>query len=156
MIDPEDLAGPPSGDNAKGWVYGVVFAGILGAYGLFGVFTGHAVVPNITLRGVPQVQPGLLRDIQGADAVLTGITIFFVAAFAHFHWFWGNHRWLRIGESITVVIRKGTVPFSSNENRDSPPLIHSPMLSRYYEIGKVAALVGILLSVAGLLYRAFR
>jgi WD40 repeat protein len=35
---------------------------------------------------------------------------------------------LRIGESITVVIRKGTVPFSSNENRDSPPLIHSPML----------------------------
>jgi predicted dehydrogenase len=37
---------------------------------------------------------------------------------------------LRIGESITVVIRKGTVPFSSNENRDSPPLIHSPMLTR--------------------------
>ncbi len=36
---------------------------------------------------------------------------------------------LRIGESITVVLRKGTVPFSSNENWDSPPLIHSPTLS---------------------------
>jgi hypothetical protein len=38
----------------------------------------------------------------------------------------GSH--LRIGESITVVVRKGTVPFSSSENRDSPPLIHSPVL----------------------------
>jgi hypothetical protein len=35
---------------------------------------------------------------------------------------------VRIGESITVVIRKGTVPFSSNENWDSPRLIHSPIL----------------------------
>jgi hypothetical protein len=122
MIDPEDLAGPPSGDNAKGWVYGVVFAGILGAYGLFCALTGHAVVPNITLRGVPPLQPGLLRDVEGVDAVLTGIAIISVAAFAHFHWFWGNHRWL----------------------------------SRYYQIGKVAALGGIILSVAGLVCRAFR
>jgi hypothetical protein len=36
---------------------------------------------------------------------------------------------LRGGESITVLIRKGTVPFSSNENWDSPPLVHSPILT---------------------------
>jgi hypothetical protein len=36
---------------------------------------------------------------------------------------------LRIGESITVALQKGTVPFSSDENRDSPPLIYSPILS---------------------------
>ena len=36
--------------------------------------------------------------------------------------------WLRTGESITVAFPKGTVPFSSNENWDSPPLIHSPVL----------------------------
>jgi hypothetical protein len=42
---------------------------------------------------------------------------------------------LRIGESITVVVRKGTVPFSSSENRDSPPLIHSPVLKEVRYIG---------------------
>ncbi len=122
MIDPEDLAGPPSGDGTKGWVYGVVFPGILAAYGLFCVFTAHAIVLNITLRGLPPAQPGLLRDVYGLDAILTGIVVFFVAAFAHFHWFWSNQRWL----------------------------------SRYYEIGKVAALLGIILSVAALVYRTFR
>jgi ABC transport system ATP-binding/permease protein len=35
---------------------------------------------------------------------------------------------LGIRESITVESRKGTVPLSSNENRDSPPLIQSPIL----------------------------
>jgi hypothetical protein len=35
---------------------------------------------------------------------------------------------IRIGESITVALQKGTVPFSSDENRDSPPLIYSPIL----------------------------
>ncbi len=35
---------------------------------------------------------------------------------------------IRIGESITVALRKGIVPFSSDENGDSPPLIHSPIL----------------------------
>jgi hypothetical protein len=33
------------------------------------------------------------------------------------------------GERTTVALPKGTVPFSSNENRDSPPLIHSPILN---------------------------
>jgi len=41
---------------------------------------------------------------------------------------------LRIGESITVAIAKGTVPFSSDENWDSPPVISSPLLSREYGI----------------------
>jgi hypothetical protein len=36
---------------------------------------------------------------------------------------------LRTGESITVAFPKGTVPFSSNDNWDSPPLIHSPVLT---------------------------
>jgi hypothetical protein len=36
---------------------------------------------------------------------------------------------LRTGEETTVAIRKGTVPFSSNENWDSPPLIDSPVLT---------------------------
>ncbi len=36
---------------------------------------------------------------------------------------------LRIGKLITVAFQKGTVPFSSNENWDSPPLIDSPALS---------------------------
>ncbi len=40
-----------------------------------------------------------------------------------------SHDDLRIGESITVALRKGTVPFSSNENWDSPPLIDLPILS---------------------------
>jgi hypothetical protein len=35
---------------------------------------------------------------------------------------------LGIGEPITVALPKGTVPFSSNENWDSPPLIPSPIL----------------------------
>jgi hypothetical protein len=35
----------------------------------------------------------------------------------------------RIGERTSVALPKGTVPFSSNENRDSPPLIHSPILT---------------------------
>ena len=35
----------------------------------------------------------------------------------------------RIGETITVANPKGTVPFSSNENWDSPPLIPSPIPS---------------------------
>jgi hypothetical protein len=35
---------------------------------------------------------------------------------------------LRIGETITVAPWKGTVPFSSDENRDSPPVIRSPIL----------------------------
>jgi hypothetical protein len=122
MIDPEDLAGPPTGDGAKGPVYGLVFAGLLAAYGLLCVLTAHAQVPNITLRGFPPVEPGLLRDVRGLDAVLTGTILLFVAAFAHFHWFWGNHPWL----------------------------------SRYYEIGKVVALVGTVLSAAALVYRTLR
>ncbi len=36
---------------------------------------------------------------------------------------------LRIGKLITVAFQKGTVPFSSNENWDSPPLIASPALT---------------------------
>ena len=36
---------------------------------------------------------------------------------------------LRIGERITVAAWKGTVPFSSNENWDSPRVIDSPILS---------------------------
>jgi hypothetical protein len=35
----------------------------------------------------------------------------------------------RTGESITVGFPKGTIPFSPNENWDSPPLIHSPVLT---------------------------
>lgn len=35
----------------------------------------------------------------------------------------------RIGESIPVVAHKRAVPFSSNENRDGPPRIHSPIFS---------------------------
>ena len=34
----------------------------------------------------------------------------------------------RTGEETTVGFRKGTVPFSSNENWDSPPLVDSPVL----------------------------
>ncbi len=36
---------------------------------------------------------------------------------------------IRTGKGITVALRKGTVPFSSNENWDSPPRIDSPALS---------------------------
>jgi hypothetical protein len=122
MIDPEDLAGPPSGNGGSGIMYGLVFAGILAACGLFCVFTAHAFVPNITLRGFQPMQPGLLREVHGLDAVLIGLAVFFVAAFAHFHWFWSSHQ----------------------------------RLSRYYEIGKVAALLGLIASLAVLLWRAFR
>jgi cytochrome b6-f complex iron-sulfur subunit len=37
---------------------------------------------------------------------------------------------LRTGEEITVALPKGTVPFSSDKNWDSPPLIDSPALSQ--------------------------
>ena len=120
MIDPEDLAGPPSGGGEKGWASGVVVASIVGEYGLFCVCTSHAKVPNITLRGI-QAPPGLLRAVQGVDAVLVGRILVFIGLFAHFHWFWCNHRWL----------------------------------SRYYEIGKVVALVGIISTTAALVYHAF-
>jgi hypothetical protein len=40
-----------------------------------------------------------------------------------------DYHGLRIGESITVAISKGTVPFSSDENWDSPPVIDSPPLT---------------------------
>ncbi len=33
------------------------------------------------------------------------------------------------GESITVALPKGTVPFSSDENWDSPPVVSSPILN---------------------------
>jgi YVTN family beta-propeller protein len=39
-----------------------------------------------------------------------------------------RHR-LRTGETTTVALPKGTVPFSSNENWDSPPLDPAPVLS---------------------------
>ena len=39
---------------------------------------------------------------------------------------WG--RLLRSRESITVALAKGTVPFSSDENRDSPPVISALLL----------------------------
>jgi hypothetical protein len=52
MIDPEDLAGPPTGDGATAWAYGVVVPGVLAAYGLFCVFTGHAKVPNIKFGAI--------------------------------------------------------------------------------------------------------
>jgi glutamate synthase (NADPH/NADH) large chain len=41
----------------------------------------------------------------------------------------GGQNRLRTGEETTVALRKGTVPFSSNENRDSPPPIPSPVLN---------------------------
>ena len=37
---------------------------------------------------------------------------------------------VRTGEKTTVALRKGTVPFSLRENRDSPPLVPSPVLNR--------------------------
>jgi len=43
--------------------------------------------------------------------------------------FFGPLREPRIGESLTVAIGKGTVPFSSDENRDSPPVVSSPIPS---------------------------
>ena len=41
----------------------------------------------------------------------------------------------RTGEKTTVALRKGTVPFSLRENRDSPPLVPSPVLSYRYPPG---------------------
>jgi hypothetical protein len=40
---------------------------------------------------------------------------------------------------MTVVIHKGTVPFASNEHRDSPPLVHSPILGQF--VGAAGATV---------------
>ncbi len=40
-----------------------------------------------------------------------------------------GRRTVRTGKGITIALRKGTVPFSSNENWDSPPLIDSPALT---------------------------
>ncbi len=55
---------------------------------------------------------------------------------------------LRIGESISVALPKGTVPFSSNENRDSPPLTSSPILSQWLR----AAFLLACLSLGGIAY----
>ena len=45
----------------------------------------------------------------------------------------GGNSSLRIGERITVAAWKGTVPFSSNENWDSPRVIDSPILTENSE-----------------------
>jgi hypothetical protein len=46
---------------------------------------------------------------------------------------WNPFGILSLGKA-DVALPKGTVPFSSNENRDSPPLILSPVLSDQFAL----------------------
>jgi len=63
---------------------------------------------------------------------------------------------LRSGEGTTVTIWRGTVPFSLRENRDSPPLIHSPILREEQGRGEEHDWITLEVEADGFLYNMVR
>jgi hypothetical protein len=109
-----DIAGPPAGGKPEAWIYGVIAALPLAAYGLYCLISQHAWFPPIGIRGLPQQHRGL-QEHTGYLAMAQGLVWLAVAMYLHFQYFWSQ----------------------------------SPRLFRYYEIGRLIAL---LLFIAALVW----
>jgi hypothetical protein len=108
--DAEDLAGPPAEGIVATWGGGLILPIAAIGYGLYCIVTGEATIPNFTLG---PVVGGIARTkvVQDAAATSLGLVLCFVGCFAHFHWFWGNHRRLcRYYEPAQVVALVGLIP----------------------------------------------
>lgn len=89
------------------WLAGGLLAGIVLLYGIVCVVTGEASVPNLRLRGLSAFGQGLFVTVRGTPALCIGCAAVCAAAFAHFQWFWGNHRRLvpyhAIGKCLALL-----------------------------------------------------
>jgi hypothetical protein len=91
----EALSHSPSGGRVNMWLLGVGLALLPLGYGVQCLLTGQA-----RLWG----SNGADLDLYGSDAVALAIACISVAAFIHFHWFWGLHRrLLRFSQSFKII-----------------------------------------------------
>jgi hypothetical protein len=95
----EDFAENASSDPQSRWVRGVVWAGLLAAYGVRCVVLQRAMLPRTRPLG--------LHELLGDDAIALGCVCLSLAAALHAHWFWSGHpQWHgygQIGKFVAMV-----------------------------------------------------
>jgi hypothetical protein len=97
-----DIADNAPDDPKSRWLWGVVAAGALAAYGVRCLILQRAIAPRSRPIGV--------RELIGGDAMALGCLCLCVAAFMHAHWFWSGHpRWHGYGQLGKLVTMIGVV-----------------------------------------------
>ena len=103
-----DIAGPPQGGKAEGWIYGVIAALPLFGYGLYSLVTQHCWFP-LSMRGRFSFRGGsLLQEWTGRPASALGLVLISVALYLHFQYFWSQSsrlfRYYEIGRLIAILL----------------------------------------------------
>jgi hypothetical protein len=101
-----DVAGPPEGGKAEGWIYGVILALPLAAYGVYCMFTQHAWFFALRIKGIPPNK--IFHLYTGPLAIALGLIWFAVAMYLHFHYFWSQSprlfRYYEIGRFVAIML----------------------------------------------------
>jgi hypothetical protein len=90
QTDDNDLAEELDANPAAGWVYGMLGAGTIVAYGALCLVQGAGWFPFLPVRG----QRGLFHFVEGPTAVSAAWVVIGCGLQLHFHSFWGTHRTL--------------------------------------------------------------
>lgn len=112
-----DIAGPPQGGKPEGWIYGVILALPLAVYGLYCMLSQHAWFFAVGIKGVPH-EGGAFQEYTGRLAIALGLSLFALAMYLHFQYFWSQSR----------------------------------RLFRYYEIGRLAAILLFIAAIGWWIY----
>jgi hypothetical protein len=77
------------------WVGGVGLGLGLVTYGVYGLISGHTILPG--WRGWPHL------DVHGSAAVALAIAYIALGVLAHVHWFWGSYPRLTLLCDVTKI-----------------------------------------------------